>query len=169
MYQLQNSISSCITEIKGADTTTTTTTGTEAIKVIFTDSFCELIGVIISSLLAYFLALSTTKSMELDHWSYMVSSGLVPICLSFFFHVKSVGCYGDDIDTEKVVVDDKRHQFPAVVIYHTIVTLAFYFMKNGMKQCEDHVKLCTQSIEDFERMDKKIEQKKKLRSASKKK
>lgn len=128
MYQLQNSISSCITEIKGTYTTTTTTTGMEAIKLIFTDSFCELIGVVISSLLAYFLALSTTKPMELDHWSYMISSGLVPICLSFFFHVKSVGCYGGDIDTEKVEGDDKRHQFPAVVIYHTIGELLMLLM-----------------------------------------
>ena len=105
----------------------------EAIKLIFTDSFCELIGVIISSLLACFLALSTTKPIELDHWSYMISSGLVPICLSFFFHVKSVGCYGgDNVDLDEVVVDDKRHQFPAVVIYHTIVSICFLCMGSTM-------------------------------------
>ena len=67
--------------------------------------------------------------MELDHWSYMISSGLVPVCLSFFFHVKSIGCYGDDnIDTEKVEDDDKRHQFPVVVIYHTIGELLMLLM-----------------------------------------
>lgn len=171
MYQLNTSISACITEIKGdGRDTTTNIIGAEAIKLILTDSFCELLGVIISSLLAYFLALSTDKPMELEEWPYLASSALVPICLGcFFFSDNKLGCFGDSVEIDKSEVDDKRHQFPAVVIYHTIVTVASWFMKSGMQACEDHVKLCTKSIEDFARMDKKMEQKKKLKNASSKK
>ena len=164
MYQLNSSISACITEIKGDDTV-----GAEAIKLILTDSFCELLGVIISTLLAYFLALSIDKPMELEAWPYLVCSALVPICLGCFFFSDNLGCFGDSVEIDKLEVDDKRHQFPAVVIYHTIVTVASWFMKSGMQACEDHVQLCTKSIEDFARMDQKMEQKKKLKSASAKK
>jgi len=173
LHQLQSSISSCILEIKGSTNNNEggeigAVSGGEAIKIIFSDSFCEILGVAISSLLAYFLALAKFDSkLELDNWPYMVSSALVPICLSFYFHSsKQLTCTGEnDVEnSEDSSEKDPRHQFPAVVIYHTIVTVAFWFMKSGMKQCEDHVKLVTDSIRDFERMDKKLELKKKLKS-----
>lgn len=169
IYQLQTSISTCIHEIKDANNATTSAagkdeadmiSGAEAIKLVFGDSFYELLGVVIASLLAYFLAISSEVALELEHWPYMLSSALVPICLGFFFNSKPIGCMMEGDQTE---VDDKRHQFPVVVIYHTIVTVAYYFMKNGMKHCEDSVQLCTQSIEDFEKMEKKMELKKKLK------
>lgn len=159
MYQLQTSIAACISEIKDHDTKkATTTSGARAMQLIFGDSFSELIGVILSSLLAYFLSISSTDASQADlnAWPYMLSSALTPICLGFFFNSKSMGCLveGEEALNNIDSVDDKRHQFPAVIIYHTIVTIAFWFMKTGLQQCEDHVKLCTQSIEDFERMNK---------------
>lgn len=159
MYQLQTSIAACIREIKDHDTKAATVTGVEAMQLIFGDSFSELLGVIISSLLAYFLAISsssTSAQADLNAWPYMVSSALTPVCLGFFFNSRSMGCLGEE-ETLKIsdtVDDDRRHQFPAVVIYHTIVTFAFWFMKSGMQQCEDNVKLCTQSIQDIEKMSK---------------
>lgn len=177
IYQLQTSISACIREIKEGEATFA---GAEVMKLIFADSFYELLGVFIASFLAYFLALTTIMPIGLDHWTYMLSSALVPICLGLFFHSKQLGCIagageGDEIDNtdEEESTKDQRHQFPAVVVYHTIVTVAFWFMKSGMKQCEDNVSLVNKSIEDFTRMDNKIQQKaalkKKMNSRPKKK
>lgn len=159
IYQLQTSISACIREVKDYDAKKATTiSGARAMQLIFGDSFSELIGVIISSLLAYFLAISSTdvSYADMNAWPYMLSSALTPICLGFFFNSKSAGCLVEEDEALNNIdsVDDKRHQFPAVVIYHTIVTIAFWFMKTGLQQCEDNVKLCTQSIKDFERMNK---------------
>jgi len=181
IHQLQSSISSCIREIKdpnnneGGAKESEVVTGAEAMKLIFGDSFCEILGVFVSSLLAYFLALSNTKktAMGLDNWPYMVSSALVPVCLGLYFNSKQLGCMGDgDDDLENLdepPAKDQRHQFPAVVIYHTIVTVAFWFMKSGMQHCEEHVKLVSDSIRDFERMDKKMALKKQLKSVEQKK
>mmetsp|Transcript_11799 Transcript_11799/g.28942 ORF Transcript_11799/g.28942 Transcript_11799/m.28942 type:complete len:255 (+) Transcript_11799:37-801(+) len=170
IYQLQTSVSTCIGEIKESNETfdgdhsVAIVTGVEAIKLIFGDNFCEVLGVFIASILAYFLALSNMEAMQLEHWSYMLSSALVPVCLGFFFHSKQLGCLREEIivNTDELT-KDQRHQFPAVVIYHTIVTVAFWFMKSGMKQCEDHVQLVSNSIEDFARMEKKMEKKKQLK------
>ena len=171
IYQLQTSISACIREIKDHDTKkASTVNGIEAMQLIFGDSFSEVIGVIISSLLAYFLAISSmsTTQVDLNGWVYMLSSALTPMCLGFYFNNKSIGCLGDEVAlNNNDIGDDKRHQFPAVVIYHTIVTIAFWFMKSGLQQCEDNVKLCTQSIDDFERMNESTRTK--LTSGAKKK
>jgi len=186
IYQVQTSLSTCISELKefngsaaaaaeGGSQEAVVVSGMAAIKIIFGDSFCELLGLVVASMLALFLAFSNMGVVQLEHWSYMVSSALVPVCLGFFFHSKSPGCLvGEDgmildFTDESITIDDKRHQFPVVVIYHTIVTLAFWFMKSGMQQCEGHVELVTRSIEDFVRMDKKIEQKKELRGKRSKK
>ncbi|KAL7542914.1 hypothetical protein ACHAWF_007281 [Thalassiosira exigua] len=172
IHQLQSSISSCILEVKGSNKASGGEgsegylSGAESIKLIFVDSFCELLGVFISSLLAYFLALSRTDALELDNWPYMVSSAIVPVSLGFYFHsTNKLGCLRGDnaLDNFSDSAQDQRHQFPAVVIYHTIVTVAFWFMKNGMHQCEGHVNLVEGSIKDFERMEKKLELKKQLK------
>lgn len=166
ILQLQRSISSCIHEVKdsnaGGTAESTNVSGVEAIKLIFNDSCCEILGALISFLLAHFLLLSNTTGLELDKPTYMLSSALVPVCLGFYFHTsKQLGCLGGDyIEAER---DEKRHQFPVIVIWHTIVTIAFWFMKYGMQQCEEHVKLVNESIVDFEKMEKKIQQKKKLK------
>jgi len=174
MHQLQTSISSCIREIKEGDdkddgSVRAAVTGAEAVKLIFGDSYCEILGVVISSLLSYFLALSKVNvgMLEMDNWSYMLSSALVPITLGLYFHSKHLGCFPgggeDDIESVDAEVED-RHQFPVVVIYHTIVTIGFWFMKSGMQQCEEHVKLVDDSIQDFAKMDEKMKLKKQLKS-----
>ena len=173
IHQLQSSISSCITEIKQSspaagdnqESGVASVPGAEAIRVMFGDSFCEILGVVIASLLAYFLAVSEHQNtaFKLDAWQYMLSSALVPIALGYYFNFKQVGCMGVGIGEEDPAADDKRHQFPVVVIYHTIVTFAYWFMKSGMQQCEDHVKLVTDSMKDFERMEEKMELKNTLK------
>ncbi|KAL7492271.1 hypothetical protein ACHAWT_001480 [Skeletonema menzelii] len=168
MHQFQSPISTCISDIKesneAAGESGETISGLEAAKLIFTESFCELLGVIIASLLSYFLALSKNTPLELDAWPYVASSAFVPPCLGFYFHSKKLGCLGTGIDDSS-----PPRQFPVVVIYHTIVTFAFWFMKNGIQQCEDHVNLVNESIKDFQRMDKKIKQKQQLREKAAKK
>ncbi len=169
MHQLQSPISTCIVDIKesneaAGESGETIITGLKAVKFIFSESFCELLGVIIASLLSYFLALSKDSPLELDAWPYVASSALVPPCLGFYFHSKNLGCLGTGIDDSSAT-----RQFPVVVIYHTIVTFAAMFMKNGIRQCEDHVNLVNESIKDFQRMDKKIKQKQQLREKAAKK
>ena len=169
MHQFQSPMSSCIADIKesneaAGESGETIISGLEAAKLIITESFCELLGVVIASLLSYFLALSKNSPLELDAWPYVASSAFVPACLGFYFHSKKLGCLGTGIDDSS-----PPRQFPLVVIYHTIVTFAFWFMKNGIQQCEDHVNLVNESIKDFERMDKKIKQKQQLREKAAKK
>mmetsp|Transcript_20982 Transcript_20982/g.44909 ORF Transcript_20982/g.44909 Transcript_20982/m.44909 type:complete len:257 (-) Transcript_20982:173-943(-) len=169
MHALQSSVSSCIREIKESDEEggSAGVSGAEATKIILADSYCEVLGVVISSLLAYFLALKKqTPSMELDGWPYMISSAMVPMILGLYFHSNKAGCLaegGDMESSDDPAKDYQRHQFPAVVIYHTIVTVAFWFMKSGKEQCEEHVELVDQSIRDFARMDEKMELRKKLK------
>lgn len=170
MHQLQSPISTCIVDMKesneaAGESGDTIISGLEAAKFIFAECFCELLGVIIASLLSYFLALSKNSPLELDAWPYVASSALVPPCLGFYFHSKNLGCLGTGIDDDS----SPTRQFPVVVIYHTIVTFATIFMKNGISQCEDHVNLVNESIKDFQRMDKKIKQKKQLREKAAKK
>ncbi|KAL9183890.1 hypothetical protein ACHAXT_004746 [Thalassiosira profunda] len=166
IHQLQSSIGACIREIK--DGGEGYVSGMEAVKLIFGDSFCELLGVVVASLLAYFLALSKTASLELDHWAYLLSSALVPVCVGVFFQSSKAGCISEDVNVEMPDEGAKdRHQFPVIVIYHTIATVSHWFMKSGMQKCEDHVKLVEQSIKDFEAMDKKMEQRRKLVKAKK--
>lgn len=170
VHQLQSSISSCIHEIKDGgegEEGGTAVTGAQAVRLIFSDSFCEIWGVAIAALLAYFLARSSHSgnALDLSLMVYIVSSAMVPICLGCYFHSSKVGCVGGGSDVEEVSDDATnadRHQFPVVVIYHTIVTVAAWFMSSGMQKCEEHVKMVEDSMRDFERMDKKMELRKKL-------
>jgi hypothetical protein len=164
MCQLQTSLSACIREIK--EQKGTTVSGVEAIKILIGDSYCELMGVIISSSLAYFLALGLDTGLDLESWPYVLSTALAPICVGLFFNSRPVGCSGGE-DLDMTDVNNKRHQFPAVILWHTVVTGAFWFMKNGMKECEENVKLCTQSIENFEKMNEKMAKKAKVKTAKK--
>lgn len=172
VVQMQTPISACISDIKESNEAVGDASsgeqimisGLKAVKLIFTESFCELLGVIISSLLSYFLAMSQNSPLELDAWQYVASSAFVPPCLGYYFHSKQLGCLGTGIDDSS-----PTRQFPVVVIYHTIVTFAFWFMKNGIQQCEEHVNLVNESIKDFQRVDKKIKQKQQLREKAAKK
>jgi hypothetical protein len=178
LHQFHAPISSCIREIKDFNEATSSAeegaTGKlisrlQAIRILFGESFVEILGVVISFLLAYFLALGMVNPVELDSWPYVVSSALIPMQLGFYFHSNQLGCLGGN---ERINSDDPPvthdRQFPVVVIYHTIVTVAFWFMKSGMERCEEHVKMVNDSIVDFERMDKKLELKKKLKGSKKK-
>lgn len=173
LYQLQNSVSTCIQEIKysnnDVDDKELATIGVGATKLIFSHSFSEIVGVLIASCLTYFLSIGLKDPdtpMEMEKWPYMASSALVPLCLCFYFHTKQLGCFAGDV----TILDDPdepkpiRHQFPVVVIYHTIVTVAAWFMKSGLQSAEEHVDLVSDSIRDFERMDKKLALKRQLKS-----
>ena len=116
-------------------------------------------GVVISSLLAHFLALGAFNGeLKLDGWSYLLSSALVPICVGLYFNSTQARCCGGlevnvDVATD---ADDKRHQFPAVILWHTMLTGAYWFMKSGMRDCEEAVKGCAQTMKEFDRLDEKI-------------
>ena len=159
LHQLQKPIQSCIEDIKssneGGASGKDTVTGMNAIGIIFGYSYNELLAVVTSFLLAFLLIPRNAYTLDLNTTAYFISSALVPIQLGFYFHTKQpASCIGAG--------EEVQRNFPAVVIYHTIVTLAAWFMKNGMDQCEEHVKLVTDSIADFERMDKKLKTKKQL-------
>jgi hypothetical protein len=165
LHQIQKPIQSCIGDIKssneGASSDNVVISGTGAIGIIFGYTYYEILAVITAFLLALILIPSSSRSLELNTTPYFLSSALVPIQLGFYFHTKHpASCVGDGVELIK-------RNFPVVVIYHTIVTLAAWFMKNGMDQCDEHVRLVAESIVDFERMDKKLQQKKKLLKAKK--
>jgi hypothetical protein len=152
MYQLQASLSACIREIKNQKGATVS--GIGAIKILLGDSYCELMGVFISSSLSYFLALGYHTGLELETWPYVLSTALTPICVGLFFNSRPVGCSGgEELD---MTGDDKRHQFPAVILWHTIVTGAYWFMKSGKEECDLNVLICTQAIEDLEKTNEQI-------------
>mmetsp|Transcript_1501 Transcript_1501/g.3056 ORF Transcript_1501/g.3056 Transcript_1501/m.3056 type:complete len:249 (+) Transcript_1501:145-891(+) len=178
LHALQSPTSSCISDIKDFNAMLSSEEGGsgkpirgfEVIRLLFGETFCELLGVITAFLLTYFLALCRGAPQSLDHWTYIVSSALVPMQLGFFFHSKHLGCLRGYNGFEFDETSEKaKRQFPVVVIYHTIVTFAFWFMKSGMETCEEHLKMATDSLRDCERMDKKIEQKKGMRVKSRKK
>ena len=154
LHQLQSCIGSCLKEIKGFNQSTAdgSISGTQAIQTVFGMYCYEMLGVVISFLLALFLGMCKDDKRDLDHWSYLMCSALVPVCLGFYFQSKDVGC----MEEATPEVETAKRQFPAVVIYHTITTLAFWFMQSGIDQCEHHVKIVEESMRDFARMDKKM-------------
>ena len=157
MYQLRNSMASCIHEINRV---TPTETGIEARWIILNDYYCQLLGVVILSSLAYFLALGAFNGeLKLDGWLYVLSSALVPICVGLYFNSAQAGCRGEvevEVDVAATDADDKRHRFPTVILWHTMLTGAYWFMKSGMRDCEEAVKACAQTIKEVERLDEKI-------------
>jgi len=166
LHQLQSCVGSCIQDIKAANESSSPDLqipGLQALLIVFGLYNYELLGVVISFSLAFFLAISKDTARDLDHWTYILSSALVPMCLGCYFQSTDVGCLGDGGSSDSD--HDSIRQFPAVVIYHTVITMAFWFMKSGMDQCEEHVQLVTQSIIDFERMDKKLDKKRRLAKA----
>lgn len=176
MHQLQTSVSSCILEVKGSGGDGGSVTGAEVARLALGDSCCEVLGVVVASLLAYFLALakmSGTSPVELDRWPYILSGALVPVTLGLYFHSGQAGCLpekgGEAFEGSEGTASNERHQFPVVAIWHTIVTAAFWFMKNGRQQCEEHVQLVDDSIRDFERMDEKLKLKEQLKRKTRKK
>ena len=167
LHQLQKPIQSCIGDIKGLNEGETLNklaiSGMDAIRIIFGYTYYELLAVVTAFLMAFLLIPNKASTLELSSSPYFISSALVPIQLGFYFHTKQpAACIGEG-------VEEVQRNFPAVVIYHTIITLAAWFMKNGMDQCEEHVNLVTDSIADFERMEKKMEQKKHLLKTAKNK
>ena len=165
LHQLQTPIQSCIGDIKDSvewkSSPKILISGAEACGIIFGYCYYELLAVITSCLLAFLLIPRDIPSLELNNTPYVVSSALVPIQLGLYFHTKQPSsCVGEG-------VEEVSRIFPAVVIYHTMVTLAAWFMKNGMDQCNDHIKLVTDSIADFKRMEKKLGQKKHLLQSKK--
>mmetsp|Transcript_19849 Transcript_19849/g.45499 ORF Transcript_19849/g.45499 Transcript_19849/m.45499 type:complete len:248 (-) Transcript_19849:29-772(-) len=167
LHQLQSCIGSCLREIKGFNQSTADgkISGARAIQTVFGMYFYEVLGVVISFLLALFLGTRKDSKRDLDHWSYLMCSALVPVCLGFYFQSQDVGCMEEATPEEETA----KRQFPAVVIYHTITTLAFWFMQSGRDQCENHVKIVEESIRDFVRMDKKMELKRqKMKQAGRK-
>lgn len=133
--------------------------GMQAMGILFGYSFYELLSVVTAFLLTYILLLSIdkTSSLELNNTAYFLCSTLVPIQLGFYFHTQQpVSCIGEG-------VEEVQRNFPAIIIYHTIVTIAAWFMKGGMDQCEEHVKMVSESIEQFERLEKKLKQKKHIK------
>ncbi|KAL3792009.1 hypothetical protein ACHAWO_012611 [Cyclotella atomus] len=165
LHQIQKPIQSCIGDIKslneGGSSDNDIISGMDAIVIIFGYNYYEILAVVTAFLLAFILIPRSSSSLELNTAPYFLSSALVPIQLGFYFNTtQPASCVGDGVELVK-------RNFPAVVIYHTIVTLAAWFMKNGMDQCDEHVRLVTDSIADFERMDKKLQQKKQLLKAKK--
>ena len=167
LHQLQKPIQSCITDVKGLNAGRSSDkdliSGLDTIGIIFGYCYYEFLGVVTAFLLFYLLIPLNKTALELINTPYFISSTLVPVQLGFYFHTKQrVSCVGEG-------VEELKRSFPAVVIYHTIVTLASWFMASGMNQCEEHVKLVEDSIADFERMDKKMQQKRQLLQKTNKK
>ncbi|KAL7483477.1 hypothetical protein ACHAW6_009119 [Cyclotella cf. meneghiniana] len=174
IHQFQKPIQSCIADIKASNHRVGVSaeeglsekqriSGMEAIGMLFGYTFFELLSVATAFLIAYLILSNKNSSLELNTTPYFLSSALVPIQLGFYFHSKQpLSCVGEG-------VEEVQRNFPVVVIYHTIVTVAGWFMKSGMEQCEEHVKLVTDSIADFERMEKKLQKKKQFKQEINKK
>ena len=161
LHQLQSCIGSCLGDIKGFNQSADGSkqiSGTKAIQNVFGTYSYEVLGVVISFLLALFLGICKDSKRDLDHWSYLICSALVPVCLGLYFQSRDVGCLEEAAPEEE---ETAKRQFPAVVIYHTVTTLAFWFMQSGRDQCENHVKIVEESMQDFARMDEKMELKRK--------
>lgn len=162
LHQAQVRSAGCIREIKASSGGEggNDVGGYEAMQLILGESSFELVGVVISFLLAYFLALGQLidAPLSMDTWPYLLSSVLVPMQLGMFYHNEPQGCFvgGADPASFGDLAPTEIRQFPVGVVYHTIISLAVWFMKMGMDKCEENVDLVEVAMRELSAMNENM-------------
>jgi len=135
MYQIQQPVIECITNLKNK---TYTLSSFEALYIIAGENMCEIVNLFICLLLLYFLSINNTIG-TLSHWSYIVASSFTPLCIGLFYHsTLVVGC----LDTNIPYHDNSRkRQFPVSALFHVIITGCYWFMNIEREKYEGHVEM----------------------------
>lgn len=136
----------CIKDIKAVNAATdgTPISWMQAIALVIPESMCEIIGIILTASLTFFLSLDPPG--DFSSTSYMVSALLIPMQLGLYFQTRRIGCVGE-FDLVNVAVEDRDRSFPVGVVFHTMVTGSHWFMRHGMNQADANL----QKIEALKR------------------
>ena len=97
-------------------------------------SMIEAMGVIISFLLFKFTSMNNPPGNYTSQ-PYVAAASLIPFCAGMFIHSDhSLTCLGENTERE-----EGKRQIPVSIVFHVIVSLCYWFMKLGKRQCDGQV------------------------------
>jgi hypothetical protein len=136
--------------------------GIQAAYAILGDSMVELLSVVCAACLAILLNQPANKAISdfSTQW-YRVSTGILPMILSLYFHKKQMGCTAGTNETEQEQFllflqeqqtnggdsndnNDHTRGFPVVFIFQIIVSCCLFFMKFQAQQQQKNVEMVLQ-------------------------
>mmetsp|Transcript_23394 Transcript_23394/g.67410 ORF Transcript_23394/g.67410 Transcript_23394/m.67410 type:complete len:303 (-) Transcript_23394:66-974(-) len=169
--------------------------GVDTIGLILTDALPAILGIVISGLLLKFLSLYNERTdLPADFSSpwYYVGAGMVPMIISLHFQTLNSGGGGGSDDgsvtgavvascvsahetasqffdpgTEAEIAARVQKQIPVAIVYHTVVTVSYWFMKKGREQCERNMELLRSlngQMQELKQTNKDLKAKKKAAS-----
>lgn len=196
LHQLNGTVGQCIRDVKGVNAAagdgsgSSLLSGMDTLGLVLTDALPAILGVVISGLLVKFLSLYNERTDQPADFSspwYYVGAGIVPMILSLHFQtLNSSGPDGDsggvtscvsthetasqffDPGTEADIAARVQKQIPVAIVYHTVVTVSYWFMKKGREQCERNMELLRSlngQIRDLKETNKDLKEKKKKATA----
>mmetsp|Transcript_3813 Transcript_3813/g.5132 ORF Transcript_3813/g.5132 Transcript_3813/m.5132 type:complete len:253 (-) Transcript_3813:137-895(-) len=178
-HQIHTPLTECLMEIKDfnneLDDDGNAIPGTQAILIILNDSMCELVGIVLVALSAYFTALRDPPG-TFSSWQYLCANAIVPLQLALFYQSKTrKGCIpqGPDLNVFLDAVDEegnvKERTFPIAIIVNVVISAAYFLMKSGMEQCDANVDTVEKLKRQLKEAQEKNDEAKKASAAKSKK
>ena len=145
--------------------------GFETVGIVVSDAISALVGIFVSSLLFTFLSHKGPAPARFASPYYMISTAMVPVCIILHFqqgnraepayggkgdatiasclagheHFDAGIMFGGD-DADELSARPKK-QLAVAVVFHTLVTISFWFMARG----RDHSKRNMEMLEQLEK------------------
>ena len=176
--------------------------GMEALKLILTHALPVLLGIVIAGLLVKFLSIRDANTGAVADFGspwYYVSAGMIPMVISLHFQITGagggggIGSGGDGIMETAVsscvsthdvasqyfdpgtlvdIASRTKKQLPVAVVWHTIVTVSYWFMKKGREQCDRNMEQLNKlgrQLEELKKRNKQLKERKAVAQNNKKK
>jgi hypothetical protein len=134
MYQSQQPFTLCITSLKKK---MEPLSDYSAFYTIIGENMCEVVNMINSLLLSYFLSIDNPQG-SLSHWSFVVASSFTPLCIGLFYHSNRIGCFDTNFTNHD---ESQKRQFPVSAVFQFIVTGCYWFMHMEMEKYERNVEM----------------------------
>jgi hypothetical protein len=135
--------------------------GFQVAYAIMGDSMVELLSVVCAACLAILLN-QPAKKGEISDFStrwYRISTGILPMILSMYFHKKQMGCTSSTSETEQEQYllfltsndnnnpdnnDNNMRGFPVVFVFQIIVSCCLFFMQFQAQAQQKNVQMVLQ-------------------------
>ena len=134
--------------------------GWQALSAVFKDSIVEVLGIVCAGALALCLRLPMTGH-DFSTNPYKIATSCIPMIVSLYFNKKTIGCIDDQLRAATLESETRPRAFPVVLIFHTIVTIALWFMQYQTQQHATNIEMVVKLKEDLLEAKKEREMKKK--------
>lgn len=129
----------------------------KAFSLVWMDSICEVVSMVMGIFLTGFLA----ETVNFTSSRYQVATSMIPLVLSLYYQKKPLGCLQGSrwerdlvlvpIELQPTTTSLRLRGFPVVIIFHGIVTCSIWYM---MRLRHQH----TQNVAMVDRLQKEMEQ-----------